>query len=186
MRFVQYFLQPQKKNSSFIVLFLQSIEDIIQKPVSAYHPLTINTNFSTPINLTNIRRDDSPLIKNEPSPSFASIFSPPPTIRTETTITPHITQKSSEIIINSEQTTSIISPTGTATGGIEFRLNKSSIDLTTVTSPQTNRKNIIIPDLHEDNEQKETNFRFPDFNITRRRSSSAHYLKKSIRAEQKP
>jgi len=78
---------------------------------------------------------------------------------------------------------SIISPTGSATGGIEFRLNKSSIDLTNVTSPQTNRRNIIIPDLNEDYEQKESNFRFPDFNIARRRSSSAHHLKKQIRAE---
>ena len=77
-----------------------------------------------------------------------------------------------------------MSPTGSATGGIEFRLNKSSIDLTSVTSPDTNRKNIIIPDLYEDNEHNESKFHFPDFNITRRRSSSAHHLKKPKRAEE--
>jgi hypothetical protein len=175
MRFVKFFVQ-QNSNTLFC---LQSIDNIIKNPLPTSHPLTINTSFSTPINLTNFRREDISLIKNEPS----SYFSPSSTIRTETTITPCVTQKSNGIIINDEQMKSIISPTGSATGGIEFRLNKSSIDLTNVTSPQTNRRNIIIPDLNEDYEQKESNFRFPDFNIARRRSSSAHHLKKHIRAE---
>jgi hypothetical protein len=84
-----------------------------------------------------------------------------------------------------EQTKSIISPTGNAIGAIEFRLNKSSIDLTNVTSPRTDRKSIIIPDLNQKNEHNETKFRFPDFDITsiRRRSSSAHRLMNPLRVD---
>ncbi|CAF0860633.1 unnamed protein product [Adineta steineri] len=161
------------------------INDLAQKPLATSQPLTINTNFSTPINLTNFRRDDLLLTKYEPSTHISRICSPSPTIRTETIIKPRIKQQTNENINNDDQTKSITIPTGSATGGIEFRLNKSSIDLTNVTSPQTNRKNIIIPDLDENKEHKESKFRFPDFNLAsiRRRSTSAHHLKKLIRAE---
>jgi len=161
---------------------LQTKNEISRRSVSTSHPLTISTNFSTPINLTKLRHDSS-LTKDEPSPHFSPVFSPLPTIRTETTITPHVAQKSNEI--NNEQTKSITSPTATATGGIEFRLNKSSIDLTNVASPQTDRKSIIIPDLNPNSEQKESKFRFPDFNIAarRRRSSSANHLRNSLRVD---
>jgi len=162
---------------------LQTKNEISRRSLSTSHPLTINTSFSTPINLTKLRHNSS-LTKDEPSPHFSSDFSPLPTIRTETTITPHVAQKSNEI--KDEQTKSIASPTATATGGIEFRLNKSSIDLTNVTSPRTDRKSIIIPDLNPNSEQKESKFRFPDFNIIaarRRRSSSANHLRNSLRVD---
>ncbi|CAF1575897.1 unnamed protein product [Adineta ricciae] len=161
------------------------INDIAQKPLLTSQPLTINTNFSTPINLTNIRHNDLLLTKNEPSSRLSRLFSPSPTIRTETTITPRITPHPNEIILNDEAHKSFLSPTGSATGAIEFRLHKSNTDLTHVTSPPRNRKSVIIPDLDETNEQKESHFRFPDINITsiRRRSISAHPLKKIIHAE---
>ncbi len=161
---------------------MQTKNEISRRSVSTSHPLTISTNFSTPINLTKLRHDSS-LTKDEPSPHFSPVFSPLPTIRTETTITPHVAQKSNEI--TNEQTKPITSPTATATGGIEFRLNKSSIDLTNVASPQTDRKSIIIPDLNPNSEQKESKFRFPDFNIAarRRRSSSANHLRNSLRVD---
>jgi hypothetical protein len=96
-----------------------------------------------------------------------------------------VTQKSNETTTNDEQTKSITLPTGSATGGIEFRLNKSSIDLSNVTSPRTERKNIIIPDLNPNSEQKERKYRFPDFHIAsiRRRSSSANHQKPVLRVD---
>ncbi|UJR15977.1 hypothetical protein I4U23_002896 [Adineta vaga] len=161
------------------------INDIAQKPLFTTQPLTINTSFSLPVNLTNIRHDDLLLTKNEPSPRLSRLFSPSPTIRTETTITPRISSHPNEIILNTEPNKSIVSPTGSATGGIEFRLHKSSIDLTNITSPTTNRKSIIIPDLDKNNDEIENKFRFPDIKITsiRRRSISAHPRKKIIHAE---
>lgn len=139
-------------------------------------PFTINTNFSTPINLTKLTNDES-------SPHFSPVFSPFPIIRTETTITPNVITKSDET--TDEQTKSINSSTANAMGGIEFRLNKSSIDLTNVTSPRTTRKNIIIPDLNENGEPKERKYRFPDLHIAsiRRRSSSANHFRNSLRID---
>jgi hypothetical protein len=86
---------------------------------------------------------------------------------------------------NDEQMKSISLPTGSATGGIEFRLNKSSIDLTHVTSPPTERQNIIIPDLNPNSEPKENKYRYPDFHIAsiRRRSSSANHQKTALRVD---
>ncbi len=161
--------------------FLQTEKEINQRSFSTSHPLKINTNFSAPVNLTKLGHDSS-LSKDEPSPHFSPVFSPFPTIRTETIITPNITQKSNET--NDEKIKSVTSSTASATGGIEFRLNKSSIDLTNITSSQTDRKSIIIPDL-DPNEQKESKFRFPDLNIAsiRRRSSSANHLRKPLRID---
>ena len=141
-------------------------------------PLTINTSFSSPVNLTKIRLDSSSS-RDESSPHVLSLFSPPPTVRSEATITPRLAPKTHEIILNDVQTKPISLPTSSATGGIEFRLNKSSIDLSNVTSTRTDRKSIIIPDLNPNSEQKESKYRFPDSHIAtiRRRSSSANPLK---------
>ncbi|CAF0774483.1 unnamed protein product [Rotaria sordida] len=155
----------------------KSTNETNEKSLTNSHPLTINTNFSTPINLTYFRRDSS-LSKDEPTPHFSSLFSPMSSRRTETTITPRITQKTNDIDINDEQPKSITSPTGNTTCGIEFRLNKSNIDLTNVTSSRSRQKSIIVPDLNQNNEQNDGKFHFPDFNIKaiHRRSSSAHHL----------
>ncbi len=151
--------------------------DVSQRSFSSsYHPSTINNSFSTPANLIKYRHD-STLTKDEPSPHFSPVFSPFPTIRSETIIKPRVIQQSNEISINDET-----SPTGkNTTGGIEFRLNKSNIDLTNVTSPQTNRKSIIIPDLNQNIETKESKFHFPDY--IRRRSSSANQRINSLRVD---
>ncbi len=96
-----------------------------------------------------------------------------------------MTQKTNETNTNDEQTKSISLPTGSASGGIEFRLNKSSIDLTHLTSPQVERKNIIIPDLNPDSEPREKKYRYPNYHIAsiRRRSSSANHLKTALRVD---
>lgn len=128
--------------------------------------MTINTNFSIP------------KIKNEFLSTFPPVFSPSPTIRTETIITPNLTSKTSEQTSNTNNNSSTV-------GGIEFRLNKSSIDLTNITSPRTDTKNIIIPDLNPNDEPKERKFRFPDLHISsiRRRSSSANHFRKSLQVD---
>jgi hypothetical protein len=98
-------------------------------------------------------------------------------MRTETTITPRITRQVDPS--QNEQSKSIISPTGSATGGIEFRLNKSSIDLSHAVSPRMERKSIVIPDLNGNASVMANKFCFPDLNIKTnfRRSSSAHRLR---------
>lgn len=103
-------------------------------------------------------------------------------MRTETTITPRVSQKSHELITHDQTSKAMTLPSGSASGGIEFRLNKSSIDLTNGISTRQDRKNIIIPDLNPNNEQKESKYRFPDTHIAaiRRRSSSAKPLKTAL------
>ena len=115
------------------------------------------------------------------SPCFSSVFSPFPTIRTQATITPRLIPSINEFNKNEEKNRLISSSSGNAIGSIEFRLNKGNIDITNIDSPRTDQKNIIIPDLNQNNERKESKFRFPTFNIKtiHRRSSSAHYSKNS-------
>ncbi|CAF1972496.1 unnamed protein product [Rotaria magnacalcarata] len=151
-------------------------DEINQQPLTTSIPLKLNTSFSTPNNFTSLRRD-SPLIKAEGTPRFESILSPSLTRRTETIITPHLTQPTDEKNTNDEQDKPIILPTANATCGIEFRLNKSNNDIGLITSPLSIRKNIIIPDLNQNDEQITSKFRFPEFNIKEihRRSCSAHH-----------
>ncbi|CAF3409537.1 unnamed protein product [Rotaria sp. Silwood1] len=163
--------QPNSNNNN------ETRNDINQKSFTKSHPLTINTSFSTPINFPYFRRESS-VPKEESTLRFSPIFSPMSTRRIETTITPRIIQKTNETKTHDEQTKSIILPTSNAICGIEFRLNKSSIDLTNIASPRSRQKSIIVPDLNQDNEQNDDKFLFPSFNIKaiHRRSSSAHHV----------
>jgi hypothetical protein len=104
------------------------------------------------------------------SPVFSPVFSPPPFVRTETTITPR--GKTPPADKTDKQA-------ATGTGSIEIRLKRSSVDLTGVTSPSTQRRSIVVPDLSKDKEQtekKQSTFHFPIIDETtnrvRRRSSS--------------
>lgn len=154
-----------------------------QPPLTPPQPLRLCTRFSSPTHLNDLRRNSSSSsTKDDQSPQYFPAFSPNSTRRTETTITPHLTQVSNELInANDEHMKPTTLSTSNATCGIEFRLNKSNIDLTHITSSQTKQKSIIIPDLNQKHTQRESRFRFPDIDIksVQRRSMSAHHLKNS-------
>ena len=143
------------------------------------HPVNISTSFSTPIHLRKCRHDDV-FANDEPSAYYSQAQSPAPTIRTETIIKPRTRQDSNEKNTTRDEQTR--PTTGSATGGIEFRLNQSSIDLSNVTSPRIDRKNIFIPDLNHNAHAKQSHFRFPDL-TTNRRSSSANRIMTTLSVE---
>ncbi len=115
--------------------------------------------------------------KAEPSPllHFSPVFSPFPNNQTGSTAsTPKSPKRNDRTKINDEQVKSTIS----SIDSIRSRLNQSSIDLTNALSPTNERKHSIVIDIHENKDQKENIFSFPDVRSTplRRRSSSAMHL----------
>lgn len=101
-----------------------------------------------------------------------------PILRSETVITPQ-TMQHEENSSKEDQNDSIVSPTGSATGAIEFRLHKSNFDLKLVNLSQTERKSSIeVPQLNQKSDEISNKFHFPNLNIKTiyRRSCSAHRL----------
>lgn len=120
---------------------------------------------------SNPRRNSN--ISNEDSSSHSSpLFSPRSTKRSVAIITPAID------LINDDEPKSINLPTGSGQGAIEFRLNKSNIDLS-----EKNRHTTQIPDLNQPKDRfvrdiATNNLYFSDLNIQKfyRRSTSANRL----------
>jgi hypothetical protein len=140
--------------------------------------LTIRTSFSTPVNSTKLQRTSS-LTNDASSPSlhFSPVFSPFPSLRTESTATtPKTASFSSKTTNNDKQS----KPIYKSSGSIEYQLINSHSNLPNGTSRSIERKRSVLTDLNEsdeDNDQEESKFRFPAANTTtiRRRSTSAKH-----------
>lgn len=133
----------------------------------------MKTEDETKVSNKNYLEDNESILKNEITPTFSFI----PVLRSETIITPRASQIEENSLIE-DQSQSINTPTGTATGAIEFRLHKSNVDLTFVTSPKNGRKSTITQNSTETSDINMNKFRIPQLNIRTvyRRSSSANRL----------